>query len=476
MIFGGGGVQLRGIGCAGAGALTIQSMALDSSGNLYLTGLTQSPDFPATEGALQGFPNHDQCVSTVASHLHPDAGRCETERRRAVVYSIFVGGREATQASHHQYAGGIAVDADGNAYVPGVTATPDFPVTSGAFMEEAPEGQTSAFVAKLNRAGSELNGASALGTSAALAVDAEGNAVVLGNAAAGFPVTSGAAQPCMAGGGSDLFVARVSPAGRLEEATYLGGSSFDWPFAVAANEDRAVHVAGATAHANFVATLRLAESGRSAGPCLSMLVQNAASFAEIPVAAGEIVSLRGEGIGPESPVSGSGATELGDVRVFFDGMAAPLLYAQSQQINAIVPWKLAGRETADARVEYAGASSIVGSVPVAPSAPGIFQIDYDRRQAAVVNADGTLYSPETPAEPGSIIAVFGTGGGPMEPGGVTGGVWPLSPLARLVLPVTVEIGGVEAEVPESPEPSPAGHDLEVKIGAATAAPATVSIR
>jgi uncharacterized protein (TIGR03437 family) len=68
------------------------------------------------------------------------------------------------------------------------------------------------------------------------------------------------------------------------------------------------------------------------------------------------------------------------------------------------------------------------------------------QQAAVLNADGTPNSLSNPAKRGSVIAFFGAGEGDTNPPGVDGGFWPMSPLAKLIQPVSVQMAGVDAEV------------------------------
>ena len=97
-------------------------------------------------------------------------------------------------------------------------------------------------------------------------------------------------------------------------------------------------------------------------------------------------------------------------------------------------------------MKYNGASSNVSSIPISLAAPGIFLTDYSTRQAAVLNADGTPNSPSNPAKRGTVVAFFGTGGGATNPPGVTGELWPRSPLAHLIQPVSVQVAGVDAEV------------------------------
>jgi uncharacterized protein (TIGR03437 family) len=97
-------------------------------------------------------------------------------------------------------------------------------------------------------------------------------------------------------------------------------------------------------------------------------------------------------------------------------------------------------------VIYNGTSSNISSIPLALAAPGIFLANYSTRQAAALNADGSPNSQSNPAKRGTVVAFFGTGGGDTNPPGVDGGFWSTSPLAKLIQPVSVQMGGVDAEV------------------------------
>jgi uncharacterized protein (TIGR03437 family) len=151
-------------------------------------------------------------------------------------------------------------------------------------------------------------------------------------------------------------------------------------------------------------------------------------------------------MGMQLDPSGRVSSELAGVRVFFDDVAAPLLYAQAQQINAQVPWELAGQSTTRIRVEYNGVSMASQGVSVAQSVPAFFRAKYDSPQGAILNEDGTLNSADNPAKRGSVVAIFGTGGGVTNPASVTGGFTPLAPLVFLALPVSVTVGISKAEV------------------------------
>jgi uncharacterized protein (TIGR03437 family) len=139
--------------------------------------------------------------------------------------------------------------------------------------------------------------------------------------------------------------------------------------------------------------------------------------------------------------SGKVTTELAGVRVFFNQIEAPILYAQSEQINAQVPWELAGQTSAQVHVEYNGVSTRTGIVALQPSAPALFPEQYGATQGAIINQDGTHNSVANPAPAGSVVSIFGTGGGATNPASVTGGLALLKPLDTLVLPAIVTIDG-----------------------------------
>jgi hypothetical protein len=191
-------------------------IAVDASENVYVTGQTNSPDFPTTPGAFQGtlFGGQDAFISK----LNP-AGS-------ALVYSTYLGGSNADQGN------AIAVDASDDAYVTGYTRSSDFPTTAGAFQGTLFRDQD-AFISKLNPAGSALVYSTYLGGSytdfdegTGIAVDASGDAYVTGQThSRKFPTTAGAFQTTL-GGYVDAFVSKLNAAGSaLVYSTYLGGST-----------------------------------------------------------------------------------------------------------------------------------------------------------------------------------------------------------------------------------------------------------
>jgi uncharacterized protein (TIGR03437 family) len=195
----------------------------------------------------------------------------------------------------------------------------------------------------------------------------------------------------------------------------------------------------------------------SSGPpqLLSRAVVNAANLLPSPVAPGELVTLFGADLGPAAgayarpDASGRFATNLAGVRVLFDRVPAPVLYAQTYQVNAIVPFSVTPGATIEVRVEYNGTQSTAARIAIAEAAPAIFTLDAPSPRggrAAALNQDGTINSPENPAPVGSILTLYVTGAGVMQPAIPDGQVVTITN-ARLALPVFVSFyGGGTAEI------------------------------
>lgn len=172
------------------------------------------------------------------------------------------------------------------------------------------------------------------------------------------------------------------------------------------------------------------------------------------VTPGKVVVLYGDRIGPSSltgaqvGADGHLATSLGGTKVLFDGMPAPLLYASSGQVAAIVPYGVDGKLGTQVRVQNGAFNSDAVAMPVTVAAPSIFSVDYTGSgQGAIVNQDGvTVNSTATPAARGSIVSIYATGEGQTNPAGIDGAFAIGASLPKPKLPVTVTIGGKPAEV------------------------------
>ena len=282
-----------------------EGIAVDGSGNAYVTGLTNSTDFPTTGGAFQTADPDGGVGDAFVTKLNA-AGS-------ALVYSTYLGGSATDRAAgvavgpaggayvigttsaadfptvnaaqptlggsadafvtnldatgsalaYSTYLGGsaneggegIALDSAGSAFVTGGTTSVNFPTTAGAF-QTALSGAIDGFVTKLDAAGSAFSYSSYLGGSASdqgagLAVDGAGNAYVAGStASANFP-TASPLQPSLAGS-SDAFLTKVNAAGSaLAYSTYLGGTALDGAIGVAVDGDGRAHVAGSTQSSNY---------------------------------------------------------------------------------------------------------------------------------------------------------------------------------------------------------------------------------
>ncbi len=160
-------------------------------------------------------------------------------------------------------------------------------------------------------------------------------------------------------------------------------------------------------------------------------IENAASLIAGAVAPGEIVSIFGTNLGPSTPASfqltsaGKVPTTIGTTQVFFNGTAAPLLYVSATQINAIVPYEIAGSAQTTMTVTSNGIPSSGLTLLVVSSSPAIFTVTQNGSgQAAALNQNGTVNSASNPAARGSVISIYGTGEGQTNPAGVTGSVTP----------------------------------------------------
>jgi len=172
-------------------------------------------------------------------------------------------------------------------------------------------------------------------------------------------------------------------------------------------------------------------------------VVNAASGAAGSIAPGEFVTIYGSGLGPSTPIIAAGLSlGIDTTNVLFNGVAAFITYVSAGQINAIVPYEIAGSSEAQVQVEFQGSYGNTVVLPVTNAVPGIFTMNTSGTGAAVaVNQDGTFNSSTNPAARNSIVSFWATGQGQTSPPGVDG-QQPQPPFPSPVLPVSVSIGGV----------------------------------
>jgi uncharacterized protein (TIGR03437 family) len=168
------------------------------------------------------------------------------------------------------------------------------------------------------------------------------------------------------------------------------------------------------------------------------------------IAPGELITIFGSGLGgaPASlTLTGTlnATTNLGGTQVLINSIPAPMIYTSTGQVNAIVPYEAGTSGTASVQVIAQGIQSGTWAVPLAPSAPSIFTSGAAGvGQGAIVNQDGSVNNETNPAARGTAIEIYSTGGGQTSPLSSTGSVARVA--ASLTLPVTVNIGGVNAQV------------------------------
>jgi hypothetical protein len=194
----------------GSASETGAGIAVDGEGQAYVTGSTDSADFP-TQNALQ--PTFGGVQDAFVTKLSADG--------TALVYSTYGGGSGADTGA------AIAVDGEGQAYVTGVTASADLPILNA--LDPTLGGTQDAFVAKLTAAGTAVVYATYLGGSASeagagIAVDGAGQVYVTGSTTStDFPTLE--ALDTTLGGTGDAFVTQLNAEGTgLIYSTYLGGS------------------------------------------------------------------------------------------------------------------------------------------------------------------------------------------------------------------------------------------------------------
>jgi hypothetical protein len=231
----------------GSGSDVGRAIAVDGSGNAYVTGTTSSPNYDVTPGAFQ--TTKEAYFDVFVTKLNATG--------TALVYSTYIGG------SNGDVGYGIAVDGSGNAYVTGVTDSPDYDVTPGAFQTTKSTTtlyETDVFVTKLNATGTALVYSTYIGGSGGdeghgIAVDGSGNAYVTGwTFSTNYDVTPGAFQTTN-GGSRDVFATELNETGTaLVYSTYIGGSGGDEGKAIAVDGSGNAYVTGYTESTDYDVT------------------------------------------------------------------------------------------------------------------------------------------------------------------------------------------------------------------------------
>ena len=216
-----------------------KGIAVDSEGAAYVTGWTESLDFP-TKNPIQGTNAGDSDIFIAKIN----------SSRSALIYSTYLGGSES------DWSMGIAVDSEGAAYVTGGASSTDFP-TKNPIQGSLRGGAYDVFITKVNTSGGALIYSTYLGgtryeESLCIAVDSEGAAYVTGSTASSNFPTKNPIQGSYGGAWGDAFITKINSAGnKLIYSTYLGGSGEDWGMDLAVDSEGAVYVAGGTFSSDF---------------------------------------------------------------------------------------------------------------------------------------------------------------------------------------------------------------------------------
>jgi uncharacterized protein (TIGR03437 family) len=244
----------------------IQALAVDATGNVYVTGTTNSLTFPVTPGLPAGTVSGPGGLNATSAAFITKISAADDK----ILYSGRISGHSKNcgagsscfLSSRSTVGSAIAVDPSGNAYLAGNTDTYDLPTTTGALLGLG----VGAFVAKVNAAGTALVYLTYLGPGyfplspntnpansvTGIAADAAGNAYLTGSTFDDlFPATKGAYQVALAGG-TDAFAAKLNPLGTaMVWATYLGSKGDDAANTIAVDASGNVWVSGTTDSPDF---------------------------------------------------------------------------------------------------------------------------------------------------------------------------------------------------------------------------------
>jgi len=426
---------------------SVRGIAVDSAGSAAVVLENVSNDMTVTPNALQSTTS--RFATGYFARLDPQGA--------SLTYATYIGGN-GTELFEC-----LTMDSTGAVFIGGTTDSTDFPTTPGAFQRtQRDEGAFAGFVMKFSPANtlaySTLLGAKWSDSVDALAIDRAGNAIAAGTSfSPDFP-TAYPSQFYV--GSADTSIVRLNSTGSaILDSTFFGHEGVDGASAVAIDDAGAVYVAGITTSQQFPVTPGSASSPRrgvndgyiakftfsdTRPPVALQAMVDAASFIGGPIAPGEIVTLFGTPIGPSAlaglQLDGANvATTLAGTRVLFNGVPAPLIYASAGQTSVVVPYSVAGNSRVGVQVEYNGQSSQVVQSGVVAARPAIFTANSSGSgPGAILNEDGSVNTAARPAAPGSVIILYGTGGGAVNPPATTGGI--ATGAASLALPVVVEFG------------------------------------
>lgn len=411
------------------------NIAVDVSGNAWVTGSTLSPDFPVTSDALQpkfGGGLYDGFLA----RFNPSGG---------LDYATYLGGPGYDTLS------AIAFDPSGNIYLTGASAGLSQPASPGAFQPQAkancpvidigpsfPPPVGNALVLKLDPAAHSIERLTYLGaplclSTSSITVDSEGEPWIAGGYQS-FPFAPQTASPLEIGIGQG-FIGKFS----ADFSELLFSTYFDPVAGLAVDASGLAYVAGTGASSAITGTqpVYIAKIDPTP-PAISLdyvvsVVPSAFPSPFLGIAAGEVIRILGKQIGPALPTPGvidSGvlASTVAGVQVLFDGTAVPLLSVSAQEIDLVAPFELAAKSATTVQVVYNGVQSNPVQVAVTATALQIL---------GVFDDDFSLNSASNPAKAGSIISLYLAGAGQTNPPSQDGQL-NAAPLAAPSMPIQLE--------------------------------------
>jgi uncharacterized protein (TIGR03437 family) len=426
---------LGGSFCIGKfGVTTGTAIALDASGAVVIAGSTTASGLPTTPGTLATTCTCEYNYSYGTGITSGFVAKFQPGAAQQLQWSTFVNGGAAEPVSVTLNA--LALDTAGNVIVAG-GGPPGMPTTAGG-------NSGGGYLAKLNSTGS--------GVIWGRYVDNTSGLTGLLGGAQGEVVVSGYEPIGGYANSANSIVARLTS----DASTLIGSYSGPLVYSLAGP---ALALTSAGGFAAVYPSGALWIETAASGPSLLNIANSASDQYSNALAGAELVTLYGAAIGPQTPTNGqlqnnAFTTSLGGCQVLFDGVAAPLLYADSGQINTVVP-HLVGPHPHIQVVTPAG--TIDGpTVPVPGNpVPDIFQSSLSGT-AAALNEDGSINSESNPAHAGSIVAVFATGGGagyfpdgslvPIEAYGSSFSVWVVAGLRSLEVDYAGDAPGLVAGV------------------------------
>jgi len=442
----------------GGSSFPTPQIGADALGNAYVSVYADCTGIGPTPGALSANCQPKPLASVgVVAKLNPSGTK--------LLWVAMPAG------SGRSYITGIAVTAQGFAYIAGTTDSVDFPVTPSAF--DTTPGPANKFVSKLNPEGTGVAYATYLGDTGApgdltsIVVDPSGNAYVAGaTTSAQFP-TLDTIQSAL-GNCCNGFISVFKPDGSgLVWSSLLGSSArVDVLTLDAAGNVYAagfgINPSASVSTFNSGDTINVVKIAPGSRPFPIDGIANAASFQPGLSMSGGLASMFVHNLGISGTFQASVTPlplELAGVSVLVNGIPAPILSVSSlgapgaigsQQINFQVPSeasvqtftsRLGFSALSEASVElrYQGISSF--GMPVT-TPPGIFTLPGG--SGAIQHADYSLVTPQTPAAPGEVIILYATGLGPVRPAVPTGSAatTPAAITGYCYTPPTVNVGDV----------------------------------